>query len=596
MYVCEERKKGRGKESTCEHGTIIHPCVRGTPLERRRPGTRRRGSGGAHDLVALHARFYGTSKNATRRGPTAPRCCLCETDAHDVIGAMRDRGLFLFLFVCAAVHVLVVAPAPTVPGDADPGAPIVSTPVEPKTSMLKLSPEELTKASLPWEGMDKPAMMRLGNFPRTEPWDTMKDSTQHVPFGNYHVMPARPPPFIPGDVDKSTEQKQVSKLETNWMRQVQTPSIPAIGPAFYGHNLKPAGYYPNPLKKYIPNLVGSGKASFLEIDSSIAETVISGHHRRPHSAYRAKRHFTSAYKAKRARATTTLVDLGLATHHHAAVSQTASATVGSAVAHKANAAAQTKYGPQGHQAMIQATYAGGAHVGGESAGSEVYGVGVPAPGVRAAPVPGKMDPHLKAGAGYTVQGVIQPHPTIVTPMSHLPSVSYVYRGTQRHSPVPYGRPTQVYAGTVPAVHGPAPGTSANMAQSYMPPRFQQMQASLIHTNQAQGGSAPWFAPPVLGGQATVNPSVAVIGEDQSMLAAPDRQQFVGMSSFSPRAGGSPLPVRSYADDHPSPYQAAPTWPPAPPEPLFPLKHHSSYLPRQINGPITPPLPGTYARL
>ena len=73
--------------------------------------------------------------------------------------------------------------APTVPGEKDPGAAVVSTPVEPKTEMLKLSPEQLSVASLPWEGMDQPARYKAGGFPRQNPWDIASDSTQHVPFG-----------------------------------------------------------------------------------------------------------------------------------------------------------------------------------------------------------------------------------------------------------------------------------------------------------------------------------------------------------------------------------------------------------------------------
>ena len=123
-------------------------------------------------------------------------------------------------------------------------------------------------------------------------------------------------------------------------------------------------------------------------------------------------------------------------------------------------------------------------------------------------------------------------------------------------------------------------TSSNLDVSRMPPRFQAVGAKLVaaahlgHTSKAKGGPSmgPWFAPPVLD-MGTQNPGVAVIGTDQSWLAAPSRQQFTG--DFHP--GNKPLPVRAYADDHPSPYNAAPTWPPAPPEPLFPL-HAEHNLP------------------
>ena len=73
--------------------------------------------------------------------------------------------------------------SPTVPGESDPGAPVVSTPVEAKTEVLKMSPEQLSVASMPWEGLDQPARYKAGGFPRQNPWDIAADSTQHVPFG-----------------------------------------------------------------------------------------------------------------------------------------------------------------------------------------------------------------------------------------------------------------------------------------------------------------------------------------------------------------------------------------------------------------------------
>ena len=69
----------------------------------------------------------------------------------------------------------------------------------------------------------------------------------------------------------------------------------------------------------------------------------------------------------------------------------------------------------------------------------------------------------------------------------------------------------------------------------------------------------------------VHPLAAVMGPSKNLMAAPRLQQFVGIESFS-HLGNAPLKVRPYAGDHPSPYQAAPVWPPAPPEPVFPLNH------------------------
>ena len=43
--------------------------------------------------------------------------------------------------------------------------------------------------------------------------------------------------------------------------------MPAIGPAFYGHQLKPTGYYPNPLTRYAPNLLAG--TSFLQVGAAV---------------------------------------------------------------------------------------------------------------------------------------------------------------------------------------------------------------------------------------------------------------------------------------------------------------------------------------
>ena len=57
-----------------------------------------------------------------------------------------------------------------------------------------------------------------------------------------------------------------------------------------------------------------------------------------------------------------------------------------------------------------------------------------------------------------------------------------------------------------------------------------------------------------------------------MTVAPRVQQFTGSMNWQKdMQDGKPLPVRPYAQDHPAGYQQQPLWPPAPPEPLFPLK-------------------------
>jgi hypothetical protein len=141
--------------------------------------------------------------------------------------------------------------APTRPDQADPGSVPVTAPVNVKSSLLKLSPEQLVVASMPWEGMDQPEAQRRAIFPRQDPWDTAPDSTMHRPFGHYAAITAHPPPFIPGDVDTTNEELGKERLnEQDWMRQSRVPSLPAVGPAFYGRDMKPENYYLNPLAKH----------------------------------------------------------------------------------------------------------------------------------------------------------------------------------------------------------------------------------------------------------------------------------------------------------------------------------------------------------
>ena len=493
--------------------------------------------------------------------------------------------------------------SPTVPGESDPGAPVVSTPVEAKTEVLKMSPEQLSVASMPWEGMDQPARYKAGGFPRQNPWDIAADSTQHVPFGQSHLIPAHPPPFIPGDIDHTAEHKKLAKEQDEWMRTSRTPSLPAIGPAFYGHHLKPEHYYPNPYKPYMKQIL---KSNFLEIseeqgNSNNNNRLNIKHHlvHKSSSAYKVKRHLKSAYSQKR----------NVATNHILSLLETNEKSLGTGIVNLIQVSKKVnqyrklnnkkRYGPYNHGTYhVQSTYAGGAHVGGASANSVTYGVGVPAPGVQTAQrVGGILNEYVPPPGGYQAKSVVSnPNPQFVKPMIQQPIVQYV-SNTRGGVSGAYGGPTYQRPGAIYTAGsgiGMPPGSGANPTM----PRFQQVNARLNKVNmmktnsglkkngakQKVGGGVPWFAPPVLskyGG----NPAVAVIGTDQSWLAAPSRQQFTG--DFS--TGNKPLPVRAYSDDHPSSYQAAPTWPPAPPEPLFPLKSHSHFFPQPQR-----PLPGRAA--
>ena len=81
------------------------------------------------------------------------------------------------------------------------------------------------------------------------------------------------------------------------------------------------------------------------------------------------------------------------------------------------------------------------------------------------------------------------------------------------------------------------------------------------------------------------------GGSNDQMVAPRRQQFTGDFNYDPAKDGKPLPVRPYAADQPSAYQAAPLWPPAPPEPLFPLKGDAV---ADDSSSIQPPIPGGFS--
>ena len=134
----------------------------------------------------------------------------------------------------------------------------------------------------------------------------------------------------------------------------------------------------------------------------------------------------------------------------------------------------------------------------------------------------------------------------------------------------------------------------------------QSSSSLVSATRApddlggrDGGNKHWktseFIVPPVGANKGLDtpPELAVLGDQSGsddQMVAPRRQQFTGDFDYDPaKEGGKPPPVRPYAADQPSAYQAAPLWPPAPPEPLFPLKEDSADSAR-----MQPPLPGGFA--
>ena len=182
------------------------------------------------------------------------------------LGGRRRGGLPLVLAVavlalvsrrraaCAAVLRASARAAPSMPSEADPGAETVTRPVNVKVKSWKLSPEQLVVASMPWEGMDKPASQRRASFPRfDDKFDSPEDSTLHQHFGEHYPIVAHPPPFIPGDVDRSHEMIGAARHnEEAGMRTVIFPPLPTVGPQFVNRDMTPSAYYTNPLVKYSP--------------------------------------------------------------------------------------------------------------------------------------------------------------------------------------------------------------------------------------------------------------------------------------------------------------------------------------------------------
>eukprot|EP00938_MAST-03A_sp_MAST-3A-sp1_P003848 g3848.t1 len=155
-------------------------------------------------------------------------------------------------------------------------------PVFPRQEMMNLSPEQLVRASLPWQGMDTPwrqpggpgavgnawrlSKFARANFARREPWDTDQDVSQDAPFDNSQEapVPGHPPPYYIGDGDEDAGKKLP---DPTWQRIVMAPPLLPNQPAQYGHGYKPAGYYRHPFKKLGTNN-NAPVQSFMEVSES----------------------------------------------------------------------------------------------------------------------------------------------------------------------------------------------------------------------------------------------------------------------------------------------------------------------------------------
>ena len=175
--------------------------------------------------------------------------------------------LLFYLFGISVVAIGVNPPPPAIDSNAEMGdVPKVPAgmPVFPQQEMLNLSPEQLIRASLPWQGMDTPWRQPGGpgavgnawrlskfarmNYARREPWDTDTDVDQNSPFDNSvgAPVPAHPPPYYIGDGDHESNKKM---NDPTWERVVIAPPLLPNGPAQYGHGYKPPGYYQHPFKR-----------------------------------------------------------------------------------------------------------------------------------------------------------------------------------------------------------------------------------------------------------------------------------------------------------------------------------------------------------
>ena len=376
---------------------------------------------------------------------------------------IKMKNLSLILLASCTIQTINAA-APTRPDEADRGAVPVTAPVNVKSTLLKLSPEQLVVASMPWEGMDQPEAQRKAIFPRQDPWDTPADSTMHRPFGHYAAIPARPPPFIPGDVDVTDENLGAERMnEQDWMRQSRVPSLPAVGPAFYGRDMKPENYYLNPLAKHSPFAMPI--MTLLETTSSPPSFLPFAHPQQYQQPYRYPHHrFQNHHR-----------------HHY-----------------------------QQHQPL-------------------------------------QIQPKRRLRSTPTVPSFRSNAYSLIETSTQSTGNNYWDHHLQRMQAVGVHLETQSAA---PNDFGGFDGGKADFKKSkfIIPP---------VAINKGLGGTPP---------------ALAVLG-DQSVdqMVAPRVQQFTGAMNWQKDLKeGKPI-VQPYASDHPSAYQQQPLWPPAPPEPLFPLK-------------------------
>ena len=304
--------------------------------------------------------------------------------------------------------------------------------------------------------MDQPEAQRRAIFPRQDPWDTAPDSTMHRPFGHYAAIPARPPPFIPSDVDMTNEVQGKARAAEDWMRQSIVPSLPAVGPAFYGRDSKPENYYLNPLAKHSPFALPMSLLSLNTLPKLRSATF---------SKKRLRHQLTN----------------------------------------------------KGQLHAIAANRKAGRSNNAEAERKKIYSLLE----IRSQSTGNSFWKHVNNHASLARFQSVRSKLKVAAPPNDL---------------------------------GGFDGGEAGFKNTkfIIPP---------VAINKNLGGTPP---------------ALAVLGEvkkgQSDQMVAPRVQQFVGMMNWQKEMkDGKPLLVRPYAKDQPSAYQQQPLWPPAPPEPLFPLK-------------------------
>jgi hypothetical protein len=132
-----------------------------------------------------------------------------------------------------------------------------------RTSTIDVSPEELVRASLPWDGME----MRKDDLAR---WN-LDRYNEFGAAGKGVEIPIAVPPIYHGSNDLD-QQRDVQLNMNNWVNVVEAPAMPdSGGPTLYSSHQKPAGYYRNP---YTVPLV-----SFFELRASVESGKMSSRSR-----------------------------------------------------------------------------------------------------------------------------------------------------------------------------------------------------------------------------------------------------------------------------------------------------------------------------